>query len=187
MIRIALTVLMSLLTFSDALADVALISTTPCVLIGGATVVPNPLVLPPPYGVVVGAGVGWQSADAKLKIVNVPAFVVPGGQVINGAPNYVADGSCNVTVTYPLTSSPLNVIPFPIFISRFTTTEYAGIMAAKAAAIAGNTAGMAMVMQWDEAASGAVVDLNSPAAQNFKNALVSAGLLTAPRAAVIFQ
>jgi hypothetical protein len=187
MIRIALIVLMSLVTLSDAIADAALISTSPCVLIGGAAVVPNPLTLPPPYGVVSGAGVGWQSSDGKLKIVAVPPFVIPGGQVISGGPTYSADASCNVTVTYPTQAAPLNVIPFPVFISRWTTTEYANLLQAKATAIAGNTANMSFVMQLDEAMSSGSVDLNSPAAQNFKNTLVAGGILTAPRAAVIFQ
>jgi len=87
-----------------------------------------------------------------------------------------------------LAANPIkNVIPVATFISRWTTTEYSNLMKARATAINNNSAGMSLVMQWDQAVSNSVVDLNTTAAQNFKSSLVSAGILTQPRADVIFQ
>lgn len=78
-----------------------------------------------------------------------------------------------------------NVIPFSVFIQRWTDAEYLALMRARANAItAGN---IVLVRQWDTAASSGSIDLNTPAAQNFKATMVSAGILTQVRADAIFQ
>src|SRR5258705_87648 len=78
------------------------------------------------------------------------------------------------------------VIPFSVFISRWTTTEYSNLGKARATAITNNGAGMTLVKNWDIAAAQNSIDLNSPAAQNLKATIVNAGLLTQARADVIF-
>lgn len=80
-----------------------------------------------------------------------------------------------------------NIIPFSVFISRWTTTELSNLYKARASAIAANGAGMTLVKNWDIAQSQNSVDLNSPAAQNFKASIVAAALLTQVRADVIFS
>lgn len=80
-----------------------------------------------------------------------------------------------------------NVIPFSIFLTRWTTTELSNLYKARAAAITANSVGMTLVKNWDIAQSQNLVDLNSPAAQNFKASIVSAGLLTQVRADAIFS
>jgi hypothetical protein len=79
----------------------------------------------------------------------------------------------------------LSVVKFDAFIARWTDPEYALLMQRRAQAIgAGN---VTLVKQWDIAAVQGQVDLNSPAAQNFKAAIVSAGILSQARADVIFN
>lgn len=80
-----------------------------------------------------------------------------------------------------------NVISFSVFISRWTTTEYSNLGKARATAITNNGAGMTLVKNWDIAAAQNSVDLNQAAAQSFKAAIVAAGILTQPRADVIFS
>lgn len=80
-----------------------------------------------------------------------------------------------------------NVIPFDVFISRWTTTELSNLYKARATAITNNGAGMSLVKNWDIALSQGIIDLNSPAAQAFKASIVSAGLLTQVRADAIFS
>lgn len=80
-----------------------------------------------------------------------------------------------------------NIIPFSVFISRWTTTEYSNLGKARATAITNNGAGMTLVKNWDIAASQNSVDLNTPAAQSFKAAIVTAGILTQARADAIFS
>lgn len=80
-----------------------------------------------------------------------------------------------------------NSIAISAFLGRWTLTEYKALLQGRAAAIAAaGTANMALVRQWDQAMSLGQVDLNIPAAQTFKAALVSAGILTQARADVIF-
>lgn len=79
----------------------------------------------------------------------------------------------------------LNTVPFSDFISRWTDPEYALLMQRRATAIAAGN--VTLVKQWDIAFTTGSVDLNSPAAQNFKAAIVAAGILTQARADVIFQ
>lgn len=79
----------------------------------------------------------------------------------------------------------LSTIPFSTFIARWTDPEYALLMQRRATAIgAGN---VTLVKQWDFAASAGSVNLNSAAAQNFKTAIVAAGILTQARADIIFS
>jgi hypothetical protein len=80
-----------------------------------------------------------------------------------------------------------NIIPFHIFISRWTTTELSNLYKARATAIQTNGAGMTLVKNWDVAQAQNSVDLNSPAALNFKASIVAAGLLTQVRADAIFS
>ena len=78
-----------------------------------------------------------------------------------------------------------NIILFSIFLSRWLDPEYTLLMQRRATAItAGN---ITLVRQWDMAMSNGQVDLNSPAAINFKNTIVAAGILTQIRADVIFS
>lgn len=84
-----------------------------------------------------------------------------------------------------LNPRPLNVIPFAIFIGRWTDAEYALLMQRRATAISGGN--VSLVKQWDQAATMGQVDLNSPAAQSFKAAIVAANILTQARADVVFS
>lgn len=78
-----------------------------------------------------------------------------------------------------------NVIPFNVFIARWTDAEYAKLLQSRATAVtAGN---VTLIRQWDQASASNSVDLNKPAATNFKAALVSAAILTQARADTIFQ
>jgi hypothetical protein len=87
-----------------------------------------------------------------------------------------------------LSTVPLkNVVQFGIFISRWTAAEYQLLLQRRATAIAAaGTVGMALVKQWDIAATLGQVDLNTQAAQDFKTAIVTAGILTQARADVVF-
>jgi hypothetical protein len=78
-----------------------------------------------------------------------------------------------------------NIVPFQTFITRWTDPEYLALMRARANAItAGN---ITLVKQWDFSLAYGFVDLNTLAAQNFKSAIVTAGILTQPRADIIFS
>ena len=77
-----------------------------------------------------------------------------------------------------------NVVAVGDFILRWQPAEYTLLMQRRATAIqAGN---ITLVQQWDVAMARGVVDLNTTAAQNFKAALVTAGILTQQRADTIF-
>lgn len=78
-----------------------------------------------------------------------------------------------------------NVIPFAQFIGRWNDAEYTLLMQRRATAIAAGN--ITLVRQWDQAMANGSVDLNSPAAQNFKSAIVSAGSLTQASADAIFS
>lgn len=78
-----------------------------------------------------------------------------------------------------------NVIAFDALIGRFSNAEYADLLQKRASSIAAGT--VALVKQWDTALANGKVDLNTSAAANFKAQLVSAGILTQPRADAIFQ
>lgn len=73
-----------------------------------------------------------------------------------------------------------NVVPFDVFIGRFTGPEYL-LMQQK------RTVSGALCQQWDISMVRGTVDLNSAAAQNFKAALVSSGILSQTRADLIFS
>jgi len=84
-----------------------------------------------------------------------------------------------------ISPTELNIIPFSQFIGRWNDAEYTLLMQRRATAIgAGN---IPLVRQWDQATATGLVDLNSPAAQNFKTAIVAAGILTQVRADAIFS
>jgi hypothetical protein len=77
-----------------------------------------------------------------------------------------------------------NIVAVGDFILRWQPAEYTLLMQRRATAIqAGN---ITLVQQWDVAMARGVVDLNTTAAQNFKAALVTAGILTQQRADTIF-
>jgi hypothetical protein len=94
------------------------------------------------------------------------------------------DDTINAELKAFLNPNPLPKIPFATFISRWTNTEYATLLQKRAQAVtAGNAA---LAQQWDQAAAANVVDLNTPAADNFKQAMVTNNILTSARADVIF-
>ena len=117
--------------------------------------------------------------DVSNKILGVYANAQPGY-----ATEALADDDAQV-LTYYSVHTP-NIVAFPTFIGRWLDAEYALLMQKRAAAISAGT-NIALVKQWDQAMSAGQVDLNSAAAQNFKAAVVSAGILTQPRADVIFS
>lgn len=102
-----------------------------------------------------------------------------------GTPQAQIDIGNNIVAT----ANPVvqNIIPFSVFISRWTTTEYSNLGKARATAITNNGAGMTLVKNWDIAAAQNSVDLNQAAAQSFKSSIVAAGILTQPRADAIFS
>jgi hypothetical protein len=105
--------------------------------------------------------------------------------VPNGTSQAQIDIGNNIVATINVVVQ--NIIPFSLFITRWTTTELSTLYKARAAAITANSAGMSLVKNWDIAQSQNSIDLNSVAAQNFKASIVSAGLLTQVRADAIFS
>lgn len=73
------------------------------------------------------------------------------------------------------------IIAFDAFIQRFTGAEYLLMQQKRTNAGAGT-----LCQQWDISMVRGTVDMNSAAAQNFKAALVSASVLTQPRADIVF-
>lgn len=94
----------------------------------------------------------------------------------------IAAGSNVIATIDPVVK---NVIPFDQFIQRWLDAEYTLLMQRRATAITNGN--ITLVKQWDTALAAGKVDLNSPAAINFKNNMVSAGILTQARADVIFS
>lgn len=120
---------------------------------------------------IIGVRVGDPSDRAKWSFDPAPGATA---SQITAANNVIAT----------LDPTVKNIIPFYIFIARWLDAEYALLMQRRATAIgAGN---VTLVKQWDTAATRGFVDLNTPAAQNFKANVVSAGILTQARADVIF-
>ena len=106
---------------------------------------------------------------------------ITGRQNLSQADNATLDA---VIAAHDPTKKILNVIPFGVFIQRWTDVEYALLMQRRATAIgAGN---VTLVKQWDTAVTNGEVNLNSAAAVTFKAALVSAAILTQARADAIF-
>lgn len=101
-----------------------------------------------------------------------------------GTPQTQVDIGNNIINT--ISTVVLNVIRFSDFVQRWTTTELSNLYKGRATAITNNGAGMTLVKQWDVAQAQGYVDLNTAAAQNFKAAIVTAGILTQQRADVVF-
>lgn len=74
-----------------------------------------------------------------------------------------------------------SIIAFDAFIARFAPAEYLLMQQKRTGAGAG-----ALCQQWDVSMVRGTVDMNSTAAQNFKAAMVTAGVLTSLRADAIF-
>lgn len=160
-----------------------------CAVLAAANVIPNPLTLPNGQSVS-GAGVGYVSPDGRYKVVAIPPFAVPGGQIATGPPNYTFNAQCTITsVAYDITPAPLNTVPWSVFLQRWQLGEYMALRKAMQDAIAAGGTGLAqqMTKQWEQAAAFGSVDLNTPEAQTFKTNLVNAGILTQNRANAIFQ
>jgi hypothetical protein len=96
--------------------------------------------------------------------------------------------SANSAVAAFAVPSSTNVIPFSIFIGRWTDAEYQLLMQRRATVIAAaGTTNMFLVKQWDQAMSSGQINLALQATMTFKANLVSAGILTQARADAIFQ
>lgn len=136
------------------------------------------------------AGILYQALIAVCPIKDVRVGLAADRSTWTFVPDPIAtqpqiDAANNLITT--LSTTVLSTIPFNIFISRWTTTEYSNLGKARATAITNNGAGMTLVKNWDIAQSQNSIDLNSPAAQSFKASIVSAGILTQARADAIFS
>lgn len=136
------------------------------------------------------AGILYQALIAVCPIKDVRVGLATDRSTWTFVPDPIAtqpqiDAANNLITT--LSTTVLSTIPFNIFISRWTTTEYSNLGKARATAITNNGAGMTLVKNWDIAQSQNSIDLNSPAAQSFKASIVSAGILTQARADAIFS
>ena len=71
------------------------------------------------------------------------------------------------------------------FIKRWTTAEYRVMLADRATAAGGGS--MSVAKNWDVALALDEINLNAPMIQNLKADIVTAGILTQPRADIIFS
>lgn len=138
--------------------------------------------------------VGYKTPDGNYQVVDVVPFIVPAGKRIKENPLYPTYTFQNETVveTYDVEDiphapepTPSKIIDAPIFIARFTDTEYSNI---KKAALAQIEQGGAQLQKWiDIATAEGFIDLDRPATQDAKLALVALKLLTQERADIIFS
>jgi hypothetical protein len=129
---------------------------------------------------------GYQTPDGKYKLVTVVPFTVPGGQQTTGSPTYsINPGTGVVTESYATQAIPSpTFIPFQMFLSRMTATEYIAIKKAIASQIQANNATVAL--WYDKVSSRQGIDTADPQTATIKAAAVTAGLLTQARANIIF-
>ncbi len=130
---------------------------------------------------------GYQTPDGKYKVVAVTPFVPPIGQRITGSPTYATDGS-TVTQTYSTEAipvpPPITTIPFKTVLSRFTGSEYVSIKKAIATQVSANNPQFSL--WWESIQAAQSVNTADSANIAIVTAAVSAGILTAPRATLIF-
>lgn len=136
--------------------------------------------------------VGYKTPDNNYEIVNIIPFSIPEGKRPFGEAFYEFDENNNVVQKFQLEDIPVPpVLPQPKiilatdFISRFTDEEYSNI---KKAALAQMQQGVATLQKWiDVATTDGYIDLDRPATNEAKKALISANLLTQERADIIFS
>jgi len=115
--------------------------------------------------------------DGSNNIIGLFANLQPGR-----AEEFLAEDNAEVIAYQSATT--IRIVPTSVLISRFTSTEYADLLQKRVTAITGGN--VTLVKQWDTAVARGTVNLNSPATQTFKAALVSANVLTQNRADAIF-
>lgn len=136
--------------------------------------------------------IGTKTPDNLYEIVNVIPFNVPENKRIISNPSYSFNQNNEVIETFetedlPIPPQPITrrIISASDFISRFTNTEYSNI---KKAALAQMENGVATLQKWiDVATTDGYIDLDRPATNEAKTALVAANLLTKERADIIFS
>lgn len=124
--------------------------------------------------------------NAGLASLNVLSWssdgTINGRELLTSEQNILLD---QIIASHNPNKKRKNIIDFYIFISRFTDAEYTLLMQKRAQAINNNN--VKLVKQWDIALSKGSLNLNSDDAENFKNALINANILTQPRADLIFN
>lgn len=121
---------------------------------------------------IIGVRVGKELDRATWSFVAAPEATAPQIAAAN-----------NVLATIPTVL--LNIVPVSDFIQRWLPAEYLALMRGRATAITNGN--IALVQLWDVAMALDAVDLNTPKAQQFKSAIVAAGILTQARADEIFS
>lgn len=137
--------------------------------------------------------IGYKTPDQQYEIVPVKSFIIPEGKRPFGTASYSFNSNNEVIETFQIENIPLPPEPSPPakiilaadFISRFTDMEYSNI---QKAALAQMQQGVATLQKWiDVATTDGYIDLDRPATNDAKQALVTANLLTQERANIIFS
>lgn len=129
--------------------------------------------------------IGYKTPDNIYEIVSVIPFIVPEGKQTIGEASYSFNQQGQVIQIFEIKDLPLPIIQASDFISRFTDKEYSNI---KKAALAQMEQGIATLQKWiDVATTDGYIDLNRPATNEAKTALIAANLLTQERADIIFS
>lgn len=136
--------------------------------------------------------IGYKTPDQQYEIVPVKSFVTPEGKRPIGRASYSFNSNNEVIETFEVEDIPIPPLPIENkiilaadFISRFTDMEYSNI---KKAALAQMDQGLAQLQKWiDVATTDGYIDLDRPATNEAKQALIAANLLTQERADIIFS
>ena len=122
----------------------------------------------------------YQLAAENIFAIDDPT--PPGGQYLVSVDYQLVGGV--VTAVPAFAPVPLSVIPMADFLGRLTDTEYSDLYKARAQGVQTNQ--MTLVRQLDQFTVIGKLDLNLSSAATFKAALVTANILTQPRADAIF-
>lgn len=137
--------------------------------------------------------IGYKTPDDEYEIVPVISFIVPEGKRPFGTASYSFNSNNEVIEIFevediplpPPPPAPAKIIFAADFISRFTDEEYSNI---QKAALAQMQQGVATLQKWiDVATTDGYIDLDRPATNEAKQALIAANLLTQERADIIFS
>lgn len=137
--------------------------------------------------------IGYKTPDQQYELVSVKSFIVPEGKRPFGTATYSFNLNNEVVEIFqvediplpPASLPPRKIILAADFISRFTDMEYSNI---KKAALAQMDQGLAQLQKWiDVATTDGFIDLDRPATQEAKQALIQFNLLTQERAEEIFS
>lgn len=123
--------------------------------------------------------------DNNITSVDFTDPTPPGGKT-QTAIAHSWDGT-KIVATPTYVDTPLNIIPYSTWISRFTDAEYTTLLQKRAQAITAGVSAITLIHQMDQVCATGVIDLNSSLSQTVKTSLVSSSILTQPRADLIFS